>query len=77
MVVSKYLAILWASRREALYRPFSSEMMVCRVTATASASSAWEIRRSFRRAAIRFSIGSLLTARTGCAGMDSLLWGLM
>lgn len=41
MLCSKNLAILNASCSEALYLPFSREMMVCRVTPSAAASSSW------------------------------------
>ena len=54
MVRWKYWASLWASRREALYRPFSREMMVCRVTPTASASYSWVMRPAFLSWAMRF-----------------------
>ncbi len=53
MVSPKYRAILWARAREALYRPLSSEIMVWRVTSSASASSAWLSFRAFLSSEIR------------------------
>lgn len=54
MFLSKYWAILCARIRDALYFPFSREMIVWRVTSTASASSLWVTLRSFLSSCIRF-----------------------
>lgn len=54
MFLSKYWAILCANIRDALYFPFSREMIVWRVTSTASASSLWVTLRSFLSSCIRF-----------------------
>lgn len=52
MFMRKYTAILWASWREALYLPFSRDMMVCLVTPRASASSSCVIRDCFLNSCI-------------------------
>ena len=52
MLCSKNLAILNASCSEALYLPFSREMMVCLVTPRADASSSWVTLFCFRSSCI-------------------------
>ncbi len=54
IVVPKYWAVLWAKVSEALYLPFSNEMIVCLVTLNASASSCCVTLRDLRISCIRF-----------------------
>ena len=54
IVMPKYTAMLWASIIDGLYLPFSRELMVCRETPMALASSSWRMPRSVLISSILF-----------------------
>ena len=60
MAIPKYRAILNASRMDGLYRPFSSEPMVCLETSSTAARSSCLIPRSLRISSRRFFMAFLL-----------------
>ena len=64
MLIPKYLAILKARMIDGLYRPFSSDPMVCRDTSSAAARSSWRISFSFLISSNRFfNTSSLLNGK--------------